>query len=78
MSKLIGVVKFFSDSKGYGFLVGDEGGDIFVHRTDIVPPKEKQTGPLILTEGQKVSYVLSGSGQKKGNGKRAVVVEILE
>lgn len=69
MSKLIGVVKFFSDQKGYGFIVGDEGGDVFVHRTDLVPPLH------VLTEGQKVQYVLSGSPQKKGNGKKAIAVE---
>jgi cold shock CspA family protein len=69
MSKSIGVVKFFSDQKGYGFIVGDEGGDIFVHRTDFVPPLTR------LEEGQKVRYVLSGSPQKKGNGKKAISVE---
>ena len=72
MSKLVGVVKFFSDVRGYGFIIGDEGGDIFVHRTDLVPPT------TLLREGQKVQYVLSGSPLKKGNGKKAVAVEPAE
>jgi CspA family cold shock protein len=71
-TKQIGVVKFFSDQKGYGFILGDEGGDIFVHRTDLVPPT------TLLTEGQKVQFVLSGSPLKKGNGKKAVAVEPAE
>lgn len=71
MSKLVGTVKFFSDVKGYGFIVSSEGGDVFVHRTDLVPPL------TILLEGQKVQYILSGSAQKKGNGKKAIAVEVL-
>jgi len=30
-----GVVKWFSDEQGYGFITCDEGGDVFVHRTQI-------------------------------------------
>jgi CspA family cold shock protein len=54
-----GTVKWFSDRRGYGFIVPDEGGeDIFVHYTEI-----KVEGRASLNEGQKVEYEI-GEGQK--------------
>ena len=53
-----GTVKWFSDDKGYGFIVPDEGGkDIFVHRSNI------QEITKTLNEGQKVEYEI-GEGRK--------------
>ncbi len=47
-----GTVKWFSDKKGYGFIVPDEGGkDIFVHHSEV-----KVAGRASLREGQKVEY----------------------
>ena len=44
-----GTVKFFNDSKGYGFITNDETGkDIFVHVTAL--------NGLELKEGNKVEY----------------------
>ena len=47
-----GTVKWFSDSKGYGFITPDEGGeDLFVHHSGI-----DGTGFKTLAEGAKVEY----------------------
>lgn len=46
-----GTVKWFSDTKGYGFINGPDGSDIFVHHSEI-----KAEGFRTLKEGQKVEY----------------------
>ncbi len=47
-----GIVKWFSDDKGYGFITPDDGGkDLFVHHTAIAG-----NGFKSLAEGAKVSY----------------------
>ncbi len=50
----IGTVKFFNDSKGYGFIQPDEGGnDAFVHISAV-----ERAGMRSLRENQRVSYEL--------------------
>ena len=47
-----GVVKWFSDDKGFGFITPDEGDrDLFVHHTGI-----QMEGYRSLSEGLRVSY----------------------
>ena len=53
-----GTVKWFSDEKGYGFIVPDEGGnDLFVHRSNVETPGQS------LRDDQKVQFEV-GQGRK--------------
>ena len=52
--KLTGKVKWFNDSKGYGFIEQEGGRDIFVHYTAI-----QGDGFKSLAEGQKVEFEIS-------------------
>jgi CspA family cold shock protein len=52
-------VKWFSDEKGFGFILPDEGGrDLFVHRSNV----EGNRIPL-LDDGQRVEFEV-GQGRK--------------
>lgn len=46
-----GTVKWFKDDKGYGFITGEDGVDVFVHFSAI-----QGEGFKSLSEGQKVAY----------------------
>lgn len=46
-----GIVKWFSNKKGFGFIEQEEGGDIFVHHSAI-----KMDGFKTLSEGDRVSF----------------------
>jgi CspA family cold shock protein len=50
----IGTVKFFNDSKGYGFIQPEDGGtDAFVHITAV-----ERSGMQTLRQDQRLSYEL--------------------
>jgi CspA family cold shock protein len=62
-----GTVKWFNESKGYGFITPEDGGqDLFVHFSEI-----QGEGYKSLREGDKVSFE-KGQGQK---GPQATNVE---
>ncbi len=46
-----GTVKWFNDSKGFGFITSEEGGDVFVHHSSI-----QGDGYKSLAEGDSVSF----------------------
>lgn len=54
-----GVVKWFNDRKGYGFIQREEGEDLFVHYSSIAD----QIGFKSLAEGDRVTFDI-GNGQK--------------
>ena len=53
-----GKVKWFNESKGFGFIEKDGGGDVFVHFSAI-----QAGGFKTLSEGQRVSFDIT-DGQK--------------
>lgn len=64
-----GIVKWFNDSKGFGFITPDEGGyDLFAHFSAIV-----ESGYKSLKEGQRVTFdVTEGpKGKQASNIQKA-------
>ena len=67
-----GTVKWFNESKGYGFISNDEGGeDVFVHFSSIT-----MDGFKTLAEGQQVTYDVE-QDPKNAEKLRAVNVQAI-
>jgi CspA family cold shock protein len=61
-----GIVKFFNQTKGYGFIKPDEGGsDVFVHVSAV-----ERSGVGSLTEGMRISF--ETEPDKRGKGPKAI------
>lgn len=64
-----GTVKWFNNSKGYGFIQREQGGDVFVHYRAI-----KGEGYKTLEDGMQVEFIVT-QGQK---GLQAEEVEVIK
>lgn len=65
---LKGTVKWFNDSKGFGFITQDNGEDVFVHHTSI-----KKDGFRTLAENERVQFEI----EQTAKGPAAVNVTAL-
>ena len=65
-----GIVKWFNNQKGYGFIKNSEGSDIFVHYSAIANVK----GFKMLTEGDVVEFDVADVEK----GKQAINVMVIE
>lgn len=64
-----GVVKWFENSKGYGFITIEDGSDVFVHYSGI-----NMVGHKYLEEGQTVEFYVMNVEK----GRQAVNVTVIE
>ena len=63
-----GTVKWFNDSKGFGFIEQQSGPDVFVHYSSIA-----SSGFKTLAEGQKVEFTIT-QGKKGPQAENIVIV----
>ena len=68
MSTTTGTVKWFNESKGFGFISQESGPDVFVHFSAI-----SGEGFKTLAEGQTVEFTLS-QGEKGPQAENVVAV----
>jgi len=63
-----GTVKWFNESKGFGFIEQESGPDVFAHFSAI-----ESTGFKTLAEGQRVQFTVT-QGQKGPQAEKIVVI----
>ena len=68
MSTTTGTVKWFNDSKGFGFIEQESGPDVFAHYSAIAGDGHKS-----LQEGQKVEFTVT-QGQKGPQAESIVAI----
>ena len=68
MSKIIGTVKWFNETKGFGFIQQENGPDVFAHFSAI-----QSDGFRTLLENQKVEFNVT-DGQKGPQAENIVVL----
>lgn len=68
MATVNGVVKWFNDEKGYGFISREGGPDVFVHFRAI-----NGSGRRSLAEGQKVTFEVT-QGQKGPQAENVTII----
>ncbi|MBD1390455.1 cold-shock protein [Neiella sp. HB171785] len=68
MSKVTGTVKWFNETKGFGFIQQDNGPDVFAHFSAI-----SSEGFRTLAEGQRVEFIV-GQGQKGPQAQDIVAI----
>ncbi len=66
--RMMGTVKWFNASKGYGFIARDGGEDVFVHQSAI-----QSEGYRTLEEGQRVEFDVEAGAK----GPKAVNVKTI-
>lgn len=59
MERKSGIIKWFNEEKGFGFISSDDGEDIFVHYSQI----NEDGGRKTLQEGENVTFDV-GEGKK--------------
>lgn len=66
-----GVVKWFNQKKGYGFITPDEGAkDVFIHISALM-----EKGINSLTEGQKVSFEVLPAHNGKESAQNITLID---
>jgi CspA family cold shock protein len=66
--RIVGTVKWFNNTKGYGFLAREDGPDVFVHYSSIAGE-----GYRSLEEGQKVEFSVE-KGPKGLQAARVILI----